>query len=76
MSSKLSFEKAMEMLEEIVGSLEKGNLNLEDSLKAYQEGVKLSEYCNKILEDAEGKISMIMKENNSYKETDFLGEEL
>ena len=76
MSSKLSFEKAMEKLEDIVSSLEKGNLNLEDSLKAYQEGVKLSEYCNNILEDAEGKISMIMKEDNSYKETDFLGEGL
>ena len=76
MSSKLSFEKAMEKLEDIVSSLEKGNLNLEDSLKAYQEGVKLSGYCNNILEDAEGKISMIMKEDNSYKETDFLGEGL
>ncbi len=74
MNSNLSFEKAIEKLDEIVSSLEKGNLNLEDSLKAYEEGVKLSQYCNKILEDAEGKISMIMKEDDSYKETDFLEE--
>lgn len=74
MNSNLSFEKAIEKLDEIVSSLEKGNLNLEDALKAYEEGVKLSQYCNKILEDAEGKISMIMKEDDSYKETDFLEE--
>ena len=76
MNSNLSFEKAMEKLEEIVNNLEKGSLDLEGSLRAYEEGVKLSQYCNKILEDAEGKISMIMKEDDSYKETDFLGEGL
>ena len=71
MKNNLSFEKAMEKLEEIVNNLETGNLTLEDALKAYQEGVMLSQYCNKILEEAEGKITMIMKEDNSYKEIDF-----
>ncbi|TAH59738.1 MAG: exodeoxyribonuclease VII small subunit [Gottschalkiaceae bacterium] len=67
----MSFEKAIEKLEEIVNSLEKGNVTLEESLKLYQEGVLLSQYCNKILEEAEGKVAIIMKEDNTYKEIDF-----
>ncbi len=71
MDNNLSFEKALEKLEEIVNCLEKGDIALEEALKAYQEGVILSQYCNKILEEAEGKVTMIMKENSSYKEIDF-----
>lgn len=68
MNRKLSFEKAMEELEVIVNSLEKGNLTLEEALEAYQNGVILSQHCAKILEEAEGKIAMIMKEDNSNDE--------
>lgn len=75
MSNELSFEKAMEKLEGIVDSLEKGDLNLDEALKAYEEGITLSGYCNKILEDAEGKIVMLTKEEDTYKETDILEEE-
>jgi exodeoxyribonuclease VII small subunit len=71
MDKNLSFEKAMEQLEKIINRLEDGDISLEESLKAYQEGVMLSQYCNKILEEAEGKVVMIMKEDNSYKEIDF-----
>ena len=71
MDKNLSFEKAMEKLEKIVDRLEDGEINLEESLKAYQEGIMLSQYCNKILEKAEGKVVMIMKEDNYYKEIDF-----
>lgn len=71
MDKNISFEKAMERLEQIVERLESGDINLEESLKAYQEGIMLSQYCNKILEEAEGKVVMIMKEENYYKEVDF-----
>ncbi len=75
MSKDLSFEKAMEKLEGIVDNLENGNLNLDEALKAYEEGIVLSQYCNKILEEAEGKIVMITKEEDIYKEISFLEEE-
>ncbi len=75
MSNDLSFEKAMEKLEGIVDSLENGDLNLDEALKAYEEGVALSQYCNKILEDAEGKIVMLTKEEDTYKEISTLEEE-
>ena len=56
MSSELSFEKAMERLEEIVNHLESGDLSLEQALEVYEEGVKLSLYCDTKLNEAEGKI--------------------
>ncbi len=74
MKNNLSFEKAMEKLEGIVDSLEKGDLTLEGSLKAYEEGVLLSRHCSKILEEAEGKVAMIVKDEEEYKEIDFLNE--
>jgi len=71
MNNEMSFEKAMERLEEIVNSLEKGDLSLEQALEAYNEGVKLSMYCNDKLEEAEGKMVKIVNENNTYKEIEF-----
>ena len=71
MDEKLSFEKAMEKLEKIVKRLESGDLKLEDALKAYEDGVLLSQHCNKILEEAEEKITMIKKESDSYREVEF-----
>lgn len=72
MTKKQSFESAMKRLEEIVAELEQGNLPLEESLKIYQEGVKLTKYCSQILDDTEKKIKMLVKEEGSFKleETD------
>ncbi|MCQ1529832.1 exodeoxyribonuclease VII small subunit [Lutispora saccharofermentans] len=74
MSNELSFEKAMKRLEEIVNCLENGNLTLDEALEAYNEGIKLSFYCNKKLEEAEGKIVKIINDNDAYKETDIYNE--
>ncbi|NLM43137.1 MAG: exodeoxyribonuclease VII small subunit [Clostridiales bacterium] len=68
MSSELSFEKAMERLEEIVNHLESGDLSLEQALEVYEEGVKLSLYCDTKLNEAEGKIIKIANDNNTYRE--------
>jgi len=68
MKKSLSFEKAMEELEEIVNSMEKGDLTLEEALEAYQKGVVLSQHCAKILEEAEGRIASIMKEDDGNEE--------
>ena len=57
------FEKAMERLEEIVESLEGGELSLEDSLKIFEEGMKLTQFCSHKLEEAEKKVSLLVRES-------------
>ena len=70
-----SFEEQMENLEKIVSELEKGNLNLDDSVAKFEEGIKISKECNKILEDAEKRITILIKEDEEIKEEDFKTEE-
>lgn len=57
-----SFEAALKQLEEIVQRLEKGEMALEESLKLYEEGIRLSRLCHGKLEEAEGKIEMLLKD--------------
>ena len=56
------FEQALEALEKIVERLEKGELTLEESLTLYEEGIRLSRLCHGKLEEAEGKIEMLIKD--------------
>lgn len=72
----LTFEKALEKLETIVEGLEKGNLSLDDALKRYEEGVRLSRFCSTKLNEVEGRIEMIVKEGEELKKVSFeeLGE--
>lgn len=70
-----SFEENMEELEKIVTELEKGDLNLDDSVSKFEEGIKLSKECNKILEDAEKKITILLNEEGNIKEENFETEE-
>ena len=58
------FEAALSRLEEIVGSLESGELALEQSLKLFEEGVKLARVCNARLEEAERKVEVLLKDKN------------
>jgi exodeoxyribonuclease VII small subunit len=58
------FEEAMERLENIVESLESGDLSLEESLKIFEEGMKLVNFCSKKLEEAEQKVTMLIKDQN------------
>ncbi len=58
------FEAAMARLEEIVNELEKGDLPLEQSLKLFEEGIKLSRICNKRLEEAERNVEILIKDKN------------
>ena len=57
----MSFEDKIQRLEQIVRQLEQGEVSLEDSLKLFQEGTKLSAECNKILENAELQVEKVMK---------------
>ena len=57
------FEKAMERLELIVQSLESGDLSLEESLKVFEEGMELVQFCTTKLDEAEQKVTILMKES-------------
>ena len=68
MAKTNNFEENMENLETIVQDLEKGDLNLEDSIKKFEEGIALSKKCNDILEEAEKKITMLIKKEDKIEE--------
>ena len=58
-----SFEKNLERLDAIVQQLEDTELPLEKALQLYEEGMKLSEVCHKQLEEAEGRVQILMKKS-------------
>ena len=70
-----SFEESLKKLESIVEQLEKGDLELEDSLKLFEEGVNLSGAYKQELEAAEGKVQMLVKQRDgTMKPETFLTE--
>lgn len=72
----MDFEKKLNRLEEIVQKMEKGDLALEESLKLFEEGVKLSRECHTRLNDAEVKVKSLISvsENGEPKTSDFSAE--
>jgi exodeoxyribonuclease VII small subunit len=60
---RLSFEEALKKLELIVEQLEDEDITLEDSVKLYEEGVQLSQFCAEILEQAELRIEQVNEAN-------------
>ena len=63
----IKFEEALSRLESIVAELEKGDLPLNDSLKIFEEGVKLSKTCLKMLDEAERKVEIMVQEKDGKK---------
>lgn len=63
-----SFEENMEELEKVVAELEKGDLNLDDSVSRFEQGIRISKECSKILEEAEKKITILVKKDDEMKE--------
>jgi exodeoxyribonuclease VII small subunit len=59
-----SFETSLKQLETIIGKLEKGDLPLEESVRLFEEGVRLSNACKADLESAEGKVQMLLKQKD------------
>jgi len=64
----VKFEQAMARLEVIVGELEKGDLPLDESLKIFEEGIRLSKNCLKVLEEAERKVEVLVQDKNGKKQ--------
>lgn len=69
-----NFEELMEKLEEITGKLETDKLSLDESVKLFEEGMKISKQCNEKLEDAEKRITILLKTNDEIKEENFVPE--
>ena len=59
-----SFEEMMKNLEQIAKDLESGELSLDESVKKFEEGMEISKACSKVLEDAEKKITILIKDSN------------
>ena len=66
--AKVSFEESLQSLESIGESLESGQLSLEDSIKAFEEGMQIGKNCQKTLKDAELKIEKLMDDHNTMIE--------
>ena len=58
------FEDAMKRLEDIVNNLEGGDMPLEESIKAFEEGMKLLSFCSGKLEEVEKRVSILIKESD------------
>ena len=65
------FEDALRELEAIVKRLESGELPLEESLKIFEDGVALSRYCFQKLEEAEKRVSILIKDESGIKRAPF-----
>lgn len=59
-----TFEESLKQLEKIVDQLERGDLPLEESIKIFEEGVRISSACKQELEAAEGKVQILMKQKD------------
>ena len=68
------FEASLGKLEEIVAQLERGDLSLEDSVKLFEEGTRLSAECRKQLEEAEGKVEMLVKQRDGSMKREPFGQ--
>ena len=66
-----NFETKMQALEQIVSDLEKGDLNLDESVKKFEEGMKISKQCSKMLEETEKRITILLNDEDEIVEEEF-----
>ncbi len=60
------FEESLQELEQLVEQMEHGDISLEESLKAFERGVKLTGTCQKALQDAEQKVQILLEKNGKH----------
>lgn len=72
----IDFEASLQQLESIVGTLEEGNLGLEESLKSFEKGIKLTRECQQALKKAEHRVRILTSDaSGEVSDTEFLVEE-
>lgn len=69
-----NFEELITKLEEITNKLESDKLSLDESVKLFEDGMKISKKCNEKLEDAEKRITILLKSEDGMKEENFTPE--
>ncbi len=76
MEKEKTFEESLTELEQIASNLENGNLGLDEAIKEFEKGMKLSKECSKKLDEAEKKINILVQgENGELEEEKFVSEE-
>ena len=68
--SEFNFEEALQELERLVSSMEEGELSLEDSMKAFEKGIKLTRECQTALQKAEQKVQILLDESGETQAFD------
>jgi exodeoxyribonuclease VII small subunit len=69
--AKKNFEEALARLEDITQALEDGDLSLEEAMKKFDEGVKLAEFCNAKLAEAQKKVDILLKKDGALTAVPF-----
>ncbi len=76
MKNQETFEELLTRLEDITTKLEKEeNISLDESMKLFEEGIQISKKCNQQIEEAEKKITILIKQNDEIKEENFIQDE-
>ena len=70
--TELKFEEALQKLESLVQKLESGDIQLEDALKIYKEGMELTKFCKQKLDKAEAEIKKLSKSGDNNYQLDLL----
>ena len=70
-AKSVNFEKALDQLEELVEDMENGDLTLEESLKSFEKGIKLTRDCQAALSQAEQKVQILLEQNGELVTEDF-----
>lgn len=69
--AKRTFENGLSKLEQITEELENGDLSLEKSLKKFDEGINLVEFCNKTLTDAKARVELLLDKHGAMTKVPF-----
>ena len=73
--AKKTFETALTRLEQITAELEDGEISLENSLKKFDEGIKLAGFCTEQLTEARAKVELLLEKNGKLEAVPFEGQE-
>jgi exodeoxyribonuclease VII small subunit len=71
MKEKTAFEEDLKKLQKIVEELSSGKITLGESLKKYEEGVKIAQSCSQTLTEAQRKVELLMKKDGKFSLEDF-----
>ncbi|HAG95901.1 MAG: exodeoxyribonuclease VII small subunit [Pseudomonadales bacterium] len=67
----IDFEKSLQTLEQLVESMEGGDMTLEKSLEAFEQGIKLTKECQQALREAQQKVDILLQQNGDEELTPF-----